>query len=312
LLYGPPGCGKTLIGKATAHNLTKEYRKRFQRDVSEYFMYINGPKILNMFVGESERMVREIFQTARERAKEGHLVFVFIDEAESILRVRTSGRWLNMSNTIVPSFSAEMDGLVDIENVVVMLTTNRPDYVDPAILRPGRIDRKVKVGRPNRQASKEIFGIYLNDKVPLDPALVAKYNGDAARARADLIEAALALLFKRDEESRFLEVSLRNGRSQTLYWRDLVSGALIMSVVERAKDLAIKRALAQGDLEGAGLRADDLLEAVRLEYRENEIFPKTDSREDWLKLLDFEPDNVVEVQPISPETTKATWRKTII
>nr|MDQ2731042.1 AAA family ATPase [Armatimonadota bacterium] len=145
LLFGPPGCGKTLIGKATAYNLTQEYRKIKGQDVKEYFMFINGPKILNMWLGESERMVREIFATAREKAKEGHLVFIFIDEAESILRTRSSGRFTNISNTVVPQFCAEMDGLVSLENVVVMLTSNRPDYIDPAVLRPERIDRKVKI-----------------------------------------------------------------------------------------------------------------------------------------------------------------------
>src|SRR5262249_28128660 len=144
LLYGPPGCGKTLIGKATAYNLTQEYRSRTGRNVEEYFMFINGPKILNMWLGESERIVRENFSPAREKAKEGRLVFIFIDEAESILRTRSSGRYLNIANTVVPQFAAEMDGLVSMENVVVMLTSNRPDYIDPAILRPERIDRKVK------------------------------------------------------------------------------------------------------------------------------------------------------------------------
>src|SRR5947209_6762706 len=150
LLYGPPGCGKTLIGKATAYNLTQEYRERTGRDVQEYFMYINGPKILNMWLGESERMVREIFAQAREKSKEGNLVFIFIDEAESLLRTRSSGRWLNISNTLVPQFCAEMDGLVSLENVVVMLTSTRPDYIDPAVLRPDRIGRKVEAGRPDR------------------------------------------------------------------------------------------------------------------------------------------------------------------
>ncbi len=154
LLYGPPGCGKTLIGKATAYNITQEYKARTKRDVKEYFMYINGPKILNMWLGESERQVREIFSTAREKAKEGYLVFIFIDEAESILRTRSSGRFTNISNTVVPQFCAEMDGLVSLENVVVMLTSNRPDYIDPAILRPERIDRKVKVVRPDKKSTQ--------------------------------------------------------------------------------------------------------------------------------------------------------------
>ncbi|MGQ9524196.1 MAG: AAA family ATPase [Armatimonadota bacterium] len=300
LLYGPPGCGKTLIGKATAYNLTREYRNRTSRDVKEYFMYINGPRVLNMWLGETERMVREIFSIAREKAKEGYLVFVFIDEAESILRTRSSGRYLNIANTVVPTFAAEMDGLVKLENVVVMLTSNRPDYIDPAILRPERIDRKVKVGRPDRNASRDILAIYLNSSVPLDRSLVDQYGGDADAARQFLIERALDLLFRRSDETKFLEVYLRNGHVDTLYWKDLVSGALLMSVVERAKDYAIHRAIRnQSDDEGVCL--EDIEQAIRVEYKENEIFPKTDVLEDWLKLIDYDPENVVNIRPIRPE-----------
>jgi proteasome-associated ATPase len=303
LLYGPPGCGKTLIGKATAYNLTKEYRNRTKRDVREYFMYINGPRVLNMWLGETERMVREIFSIAREKAKEGYLVFIFIDEAESILRTRSSGKYLNISNTVVPTFSAEMDGLVKLENVVVMLTSNRPDYIDPAILRPERIDRKVKVGRPDRAASRDILNIYLNPSVPLDPKLIEEHGGDAEAARQYLIEQTLEMLFRRNDETRFLEVYLRNGHVETLYWKDLLSGALIMSLVERAKDIAIHRAI-ETNSPNEGIRLEDLEQAVRLEYKENEIFPKTDVLEDWLKLIDYDPENVVNIRPIRPEKTQ--------
>jgi proteasome-associated ATPase len=296
LLYGPPGCGKTLIGKATAYNLTQAYRERTGRDVREYFMLINGPQLLNMWLGETERFIREIFAAARERAKEGYLVFIFIDEADALLRVRSSGRFLNIANTVVPQFAAEMDGLVSLENVVVMLTSNRPDYIDPAILRPERIDRKVKVGRPNRDASRDIFAIYLNESVPLDPATVREHNSPQA-ARTALVEQAADYLFRKDRETAFLEVSLKSGRRETLYWCDLVSGALIMSAVERAKDMAIRRCIEKGtDAEGVSL--EDLKEAIRQEYKESEIFPKTDYLEDWLKLLDYDPEEVVEVRPV--------------
>jgi proteasome-associated ATPase len=296
LLYGPPGCGKTLIGKATAYNLTKAYRERTGRDVREYFMLINGPQLLNMWLGETERFIREIFAAARERAKEGYLVFIFIDEADALLRVRSSGRYLNIANTVVPQFAAEMDGLVSLENVVVMLTSNRPDYIDPAILRPERIDRKVKVGRPNRDASRDIFAIYLDENVPLDPATVREYGSPQA-ARAALVEQAADYLFRRDRETAFVEVVLKSGRRETLYWCDLVSGALIMSAVERAKDMAIRRCIEKGtDTEGVSL--EDLKEAIRQEYKESEIFPKTDYLEDWLKLLDYDPEEVVEVRPV--------------
>jgi proteasome-associated ATPase len=190
-----------------------------------------------------------------------------------------------------------MDGLVELENVVVMLTSNRPDYIDPAILRPERIDRKVKVSRPDRDASAEIFRIYLTENVPLDPEWVKEHDGDAPRAREALAAAAADHLFRRDAETAFLEVHLRSGRRETLFWGDLTSGALIMSAVERAKDYAIERCIERGrDEEGIGL--EDLLEAVRAEYRENEIFPKTDYIEDWLKLIDYDPEDVMEVRPI--------------
>lgn len=297
LLYGPPGCGKTLIGKATAHNLAKEYSKRQGKEVREYFMSISGPKILNMWLGETERMVREIFQIAREKAKEGRLVFIFFDEAESVLRTRSSGRWLNISNTVVPQFCAELDGLVSLDNVVVMLTSNRPDYIDPAVLRPERIDRKVKINRPGQDASRQIFGIYLHDNIPLDRDALAAEGGDSEALRSCMIDSITAYIWRSNKETEFLRVFYRNGGSETLYWKDLISGALIKSVVDRAKDMAIKRAISEPSAEH-GIRMDDLREAVKSEYKENEIFPKTDSQEDWLKLLDVEEENVVAVKPI--------------
>ena len=310
LLYGPPGCGKTLIGKATAYNLTREYAERVGHDVKEYFMFINGPKILNMWLGESERMVREIFAQAREKAKEGRLVFLFIDEAESLLRTRSSGRYLNIANTLVPQFAAEMDGLVGMENVVVMLTSNRPDYIDPAILRPERIDRKVKVNRPDRKGAREILSIYLHAGIPLDPAAAAEHGSPEA-AREALVDGALQFLFRRNGDTEFLEVHLRNGGVERLYWKDLLSGALLKSVVERAKDSAIKRAIATGDFE-QGVNLDDLKKAAQLEYRENEIFPKVDTQEDWLKLLDYEPENVVTLRAIRQDRKPELGRRSVV
>ncbi|HEY0074360.1 MAG TPA: AAA family ATPase, partial [Abditibacteriaceae bacterium] len=175
LLYGPPGCGKTLIGKATAYNVTRAFNERTGQELKEYFMLINGPQILNMWLGETERQIREIFQVARDKAKSGHLVFIFIDEAESILRTRSAGRSGYINNTVVPMFCAEMDGLVQLENVIVMLTSNRPDYIDPAILRPERIDRKVKIRRPDKHSARQIFDIYLHKNVPLSPDLLKEF-----------------------------------------------------------------------------------------------------------------------------------------
>jgi proteasome-associated ATPase len=333
LLYGPPGCGKTLIGKATAYNLTKEYAKQTGKDVKEYFMAISGPKILNMWLGETERMVREIFKTAREKAKEGRLVFIFMDEAESVLRTRSSGRYLNISNTVVPQFCAELDGLQSLDNVVLMLTSNRPDYIDPAVLRPERIDRKVKVNRPDKMATMQILGIYLHENIPLDPELLKKYDGEIDCGRAELIEALTDHIWSKRKDNEFLKVFLRNGSSETLYYKDLVSGALLKSIVDRAKDYAIKRAIAaaQSSVKTAeragekqtpnsklqipnseGVSLDDLIQAADQEYKENEIFPKSDTQEDWLQLLDYAPENVASVKPIGRNRGEEFTRKTVI
>ena len=310
LLYGPPGCGKTLIGKATAYNLTREYNESTGENLKEYFMYINGPKILNMWLGESERQVREIFATAREKAKEGHLVFLFIDEAESILRTRNSGRFTNISNTVVPQFCAEMDGLVSSKNVVVMLTSNRPDYIDPAILRPERIDRRVRVKRPDRKASRDILGIYLNDELPLAASELEKHGGDKKLTATALVDETVAFLWRKTAETEFLDVFNRNGGSERLYWKDLVSGALLSSLVERAKDFAIKRAIATKNFDTEGVTQEDLQKAVVMEYKENEIFPKSDAVEDWLMLLDQSPENVADVKPIRADTRGKGTAKT--
>ncbi len=311
LLYGPPGCGKTLIGKATAYNLAKDYSARKGVEVKECFLHISGPKILNMWLGETERMVREIFATAREKAKEGQLVVIFIDEAESILRTRSSGKWLNISNTVVPQFCAEMDGLVSLDNIVLILTSNRPDYIDPAILRPERIDRKVKVKRPDRDASRDILTIYVHDKLPVDPELLTQHDGEDSCGRKALVEATMAHLWRQSKETEFLKIQLRNGSSQTLHWRDMVSGALLKSVVDRAKDAAIRRAISD-PIATHGLRIEDMTEAIGAEFRENEIFPKSDAAEDWLKLLDFEPEAVVSVRPVGVSKGESFVKKSVI
>lgn len=311
LLYGPPGCGKTLIGKATAYNLTKEYSERVGHEVKEYFMYISGPKILNMWLGETERMVRDIFRVAREKAKEGRLVFIFMDEAESVLRTRSSGRWLNISNTVVPQFCAELDGLVSLENVVLILTSNRPDYIDPAVLRPERIDRKVKVSRPDKGATRQILGIYLHADLPIEPSTLERFDGNAECARRELIEGATEHIWRKTKETEFLKVFLKNGGTEILYRKDLISGALLKSVVDRAKDEAIRRAIAEPSV-STGLSLDELIVAIDAEYKENEIFPKSDTQEDWLKLLDYDPENVASVKPIGTHRGEELARKAVI
>lgn len=302
LLYGPPGCGKTLIGKATAYNLTAKLQETTGAPVRQCFMHIKGPEILNMWVGESERIVREIFATAREKKKEGFLPFLFIDEAESVLGTRRASRYSNILSTLVPMFCAEMDGIESLGDVVIILASNRADLIDPAILRPGRIDRKIKVNRPDRDGAREIYKIYLTPDLPYDPALVAQ-SGGAAQAVERLVEGLVEAQFSRRDESRFLEVTMRSGKKEVLYRGDLVSGAIIASIVERAKGIAIKRAIATGCAEG--IRESDLRCSLDSEYAENDIFPPSDITEDWLKLLDYDSENVVRIQPVRPGLAQA-------
>src|ERR1700704_5004308 len=304
LLYGPPGCGKTLIGKATAYNLTRQLReKAAERDVREYFMHVKGPEILNMWVGESERMVREIFATAREKRREGFMPFLFIDEAESILGTRRASRYSNILSTLVPMFCSEMDGIDSLNDLVIILASNRADLIDPAILRPGRIDRKIKVNRPNKEGTRDIYRIYLAPDLPYDGAL-SKEAENIGAALDKLVERFVDWPLARRGGNKFLEVTLRSGRKEILYRSDLISGAIIASIVERAKAFAIKRAIATQQEEG--IRETDLQLAFNAEYTENDIFPTTDITEDWLKLIDYDPENVVKIAPVKPVADSAT------
>jgi proteasome-associated ATPase len=262
--------------------------------MKEYFMHVKGPEILNMWVGESERIVREIFATAREKRREGFLPFLFIDEAESILGTRRASRHSNILSTLVPMFCSEMDGIDSLGDVVIILASNRADLIDPAILRPGRIDRKIKVNRPNRVGAREIYRIYLTDDLPYDSPLLQN-DGDVAHAIDSLVERLLDTQFARRDENKFLEVTLRSGRKETLYRSDLLSGAIIASIVERAKATAIKRAISNGANEG--ISEADLQQAFAAEFSQNDIFPPADVMEDWFKLIDFDPENVVKIAP---------------
>ncbi|MBX3744604.1 MAG: AAA family ATPase [Verrucomicrobiae bacterium] len=286
LLHGPPGCGKTLLGKATAWNLRQQILDATGVEHPEFFLHIKGPEVLNMWVGESERQVRDLFAQCRERASEGHLAFLFIDEAESILGVRRGGRVHSILSTLVPMFCTEMDGLEPLSNVVIILASNRADLIDPAILRPGRIDRKIRVRRPDKDGARRIYGIYLTDSLPL-----AEPSDTLAAAIADAH-------YARHPDNEFLEVTFRSGRRDVLTRGDVASGAIIAAVVERAKSLAIKRAIASST--AGELTRDDLLAALRLEHAENDLFPSSDLTEDWLKLTDFDPENVVRLGPIRP------------
>ncbi|MGB4068127.1 MAG: AAA family ATPase [Nitrospira sp.] len=303
LLYGPPGCGKTLIGQAAAGSLAKlvsESKPEHQSDGDKRppvtggaFLHVKGPEILNMWLGESERMVRDLFEQARARRRDGALPFIFIDEAESILGTRRAMRSFNISNTLVPMFCSEMDGIESLHDVVIILASNRPDLIDPAVLRPGRIDRKIKVSRPNRDAAAEIMRVYLTSDLPLDPALVQERGGEHVRAVASLVEEIIESIFRRTEENRLLSIRLRNGRNKVLYRGDLVSGAILASIVQRAKEKAIDRTVQSG--QPSGLQPKDFLDSVSAEFREGDMLPPDDAAEEWLKLLDHHPEQVVGV-----------------
>ena len=301
LLYGPPGCGKTLIGQAAASSLSKlvsestlESGKKDDRRApitGGAFLHVKGPEILNMWLGESERMVRDLFAQAKARRQNGSLPFIFIDEAESILGTRRAMRSFNISNTLVPMFCSEMDGIESLRDVVIILASNRPDLIDPAVLRPGRIDRKIKVARPNREASTEILKVYLSDELPLDPSVLSEFGGDQSQAMASLAHEVIDRIFRKTDENRLLSIRLRSGQQKVLYRGDLVSGAILASIVQRAKEKAIDRTIQSG--RPAGLLEQDLLEGVTEEFREGEVLPPDDAAEEWLKLLDHHPEQVV-------------------
>ncbi|MDO8355275.1 MAG: AAA family ATPase [Nitrospirota bacterium] len=305
LLYGPPGCGKTLIGQAAAASLSKLVGASTQATAGAKgdkppvtrgaFLHIKGPEILNMWLGESERMVRDLFAQARARRKEGALPFIFIDEAESVLGTRRASRSFNISSTLVPMFCSEMDGIESLHDVVIILASNRPDLIDPAVLRPGRIDRKIKVSRPNRESAGAILNVYLTDDLPLDRQWVDQHGGDRKKASADLVEHALSAVFSRNDENRLLSIRLRSGQNKVLYRSDLVSGAILASIVQRAKEQAIERVIAAGGSDQGGMTLDDLVNSVHAEFREGEMLPPDDAAEEWLKLLDHHPEQVVGV-----------------
>ncbi len=286
LLHGPPGCGKTLLGKATAYNLRQQIKARTGVDHPEFFLHVKGPEILNMWVGESERQVRDLFIQCRERARDGALAFLFIDEAESILGTRRAGRFNSILSTLVPMFCTEMDGLEPLQNVVVILASNRADLIDPAILRPGRIDRKIKVKRPDQAGAQTIYEIYLRSSLPL------------AEPGPELARAVTEAHYAKAPANQFLEIVFRSGKKEFLHRGDLASGAIIAAVVERAKGIAIKRSIESG--RETQLTREDLFLALRREYEENDLFPPTDVTEDWLKLTDFDPENVIKLGPVRP------------
>jgi proteasome-associated ATPase len=298
LLYGPPGCGKTMIAKAVANNLAQKVSEKRGEKIKGFFMNIKGPELLNKYVGETERKIREIFQKAKEKAAEDVPVVVFFDEMDALFRTRGSGISSDVETTIVPQLLAEIDGVEGLKNVIVIGASNRQDLIDPAILRPGRLDVKIKIDRPDRPAAVAILEKYLTADVPIHEREIAPHGGDITAAIARLIDSAVQEMYALSEENRFLEVTYANGDKEVLYFKDFASGAMMESVVRRAKKLALKRYIASGD---KGITLDDLLTAVREEFKENEDLPNTTNPDDWAKIAGKKGERIVYVKPLMGE-----------
>jgi len=299
LLYGPPGCGKTMIAKAVANNLAARISEKRGEKVKGFFLSIKGPELLNKYVGETERKIREIFVKAREKAAEDVPVVIFFDEMDALFRTRGSGISSDVETTIVPQLLAELDGVEAVKNVIVIGASNRQDLIDPAILRPGRLDVKIKIERPDKGAAVDIFNKYMTEQLPIHENELRTSNGDLPAALARMIAATLDEMYSLEEDNRFLEVTYANGDKEVLYFKDFASGAMIESIVRRAKKLALKRYIQTGD---KGITLDDLLAAVREEFKENEDLPNTTNPDDWAKIAGKKGERIVYVKPLMGET----------
>ena len=297
LLYGPPGCGKTLIAKAVANSLAHKVRDLTGNDnVRSYFINVKGPELLNKFVGETERHIRMIFQRAREKAEEGMPVIVFFDEMDSLFRTRGTGISSDMESTVVPQLLAEIDGVETLRNVIVIGATNREDLIDPAILRPGRLDVKIKVERPNADSASQIFSRYLTADVPIAANEVTELGGgDGDKAIRVMIERTVEEMYRTDDDNRFLEVTYQGGDKEILYYKDFSSGAMIENIVRRAKKLAVKRQIAVGE---RGIRLTDLIESIRQEYHESEDLPNTTNPDDWARISGRKGERIVFIRTL--------------
>ncbi|GAA1907018.1 proteasome ATPase [Streptantibioticus ferralitis] len=296
LLYGPPGCGKTLIAKAVANSLAKKVAEVTGQPAGKsYFLNIKGPELLNKYVGETERHIRLVFQRAREKASEGTPVIVFFDEMESLFRTRGSGVSSDVENTIVPQLLAEIDGVEGLENVIVIGASNREDMIDPAILRPGRLDVKIKIERPDAEAAKDIFSKYLTDTLPLHADDLAEHGGSSEATVSAMIQSVVERMYAETEENRFLEVTYANGDKEVLYFKDFNSGAMIQNIVDRAKKMAIKDFL---DHSQKGLRVSHLLSACVDEFKENEDLPNTTNPDDWARISGKKGERIVFIRTL--------------
>ena len=298
LLYGPPGCGKTLIAKAVANSLAKKVAAARGDDPSEsrsFFLNIKGPELLNKFVGETERHIRMIFQRAREKASAGTPVIVFFDEMDSIFRTRGSGVSSDVETTIVPQLLSEIDGVEGLENVIVIGASNREDMIDPAILRPGRLDVKIKIERPDAEAAQDIFSKYLTNTLPIHVDDLAEFGGDRKSCVDAMIQRVVERMYGETEENRFLEVTYANGDKETLYFKDFNSGAMIQNIVDRSKKAAIKSVLETGQ---PGLRVQHLLDAIVDEFAENEDLPNTTNPDDWARISGKKGERIVYIRTL--------------
>jgi proteasome-associated ATPase len=296
LLYGPPGCGKTLIAKAVAKSLADKVKERTGRqDAHSYFLNIKGPELLNKYVGETERQIRQIFQRAKERSEEGLPVIVFFDEMDSIFRTRGSGISSDVESTIVPQLLSELDGVETLKNVIVIGASNREDLIDPAILRPGRLDVKIKIERPDASQAADIMTKYLNPSVPIHPEDVGRTDGNVKTAIGRMIQSTVDRMYSEADDNRFLEVTYASGDKEILYFKDFNSGAMIENIVRRAKKEAIKRFLSTGE---KGIKGEDLSHAIRDEFKENEDLPNTTNPDDWARISGKKGERIVYVRTL--------------
>ncbi|GAB7006727.1 proteasome ATPase [Nocardioides sp. AN3] len=299
LLYGPPGCGKTLIAKAVANSLAKKVAERTGAEGKSFFLNIKGPELLNKYVGETERHIRLVFQRAREKASAGTPVIVFFDEMDSLFRTRGTGVSSDVENTIVPQLLSEIDGVELLENVLVIGASNREDMIDPAILRPGRLDVKIKIERPDAEGARDIFSKYLTTDLPLHAEDRAEFHGDAQATVDAMINATVERMYTESEENRFLEVTYANGDKEVLYFKDFNSGAMIQNIVDRAKKMAIKAFLDSGaDEAQKGLRVNHLLQACVDEFKENEDLPNTTNPDDWARISGKKGERIVFIRTL--------------
>ncbi|HTV11265.1 MAG TPA: proteasome ATPase [Acidimicrobiales bacterium] len=300
LLYGPPGCGKTLIAKAVANSLAKKVAETSGDGAARsYFLNIKGPELLNKYVGETERQIRLVFQRAREKSEEGVPVIVFFDEMDSLFRTRGSGISSDVESTIVPQLLAEIDGVESLKNVIVIGASNREDLIDPAILRPGRLDVKIKIERPDETAAAQIFSRYLTSDLPLDEEEVrAMGGGDKDKSVRLMIERTVEEMYRDDEANQFLEVTYQNGDKEVMFYKDFASGAMIENIVRRAKKLAIKRRIAG---EGRGIRTQDMIDSIKQEYKEHEDLPNTTNPDDWAKISGKKGERIVYIRTITAQ-----------